>query len=43
MRSRGKVRNFGEPFAHLDFGVFSAWETGKVRKCSEMCVYTRWG
>jgi len=33
-----KVRNLGEPFAHLDFGMFSAWETGKVRKCWEMCV-----
>jgi len=40
VRNGGKVRNFGETFAHLDFGVFSAWEMGKVRKCWEMCVYT---
>jgi len=40
VRKGGKVRNLGETFAHLDFGVFSAWELGKVRKCGEMCVYT---
>jgi len=40
VRKGGKVRNLGDTFAHLDFGMFSAWEMGKVRKCWEMCVYT---
>ncbi len=40
VRRWGKVRKLVETFEHLDFGVFSAWETGKVLKCWEMCVYT---
>ena len=39
VRRRGKVPNLVETFAHLDFGVFSAWEMGKVLKWLGMCVY----
>jgi len=39
VRKGGKVPNLVETFAHLDFGVFSAWETGKVLKWLGMCVY----
>jgi len=39
VRTGGKVRNLGDTFAHLVFGVFCAWEMGKVRKWLGMCVY----